>query len=229
MNFRFVNKMLSKGKSFLSKNVHIVLNQNPREFDVNKEPLPFGAIETDHLLEISYSEKSGWEAPKIRPFGSIAIHPFNSTLHYAISCFEGMKAFKGPKNELRLFRPERNLDRFLLSCEKISLPKFDKEELLTLIKFFVRLEHRWVPTKPGCSLYIRPMAMSMTNRLGVHKPDKGSIYIMACPVGSYFREGQQTKLLIDESFHRNTDKNSGQYKLAANYGPTIKLSDEKAQ
>jgi branched-chain amino acid aminotransferase len=139
-----------------------------------------------------------------------------------------MKAFKGPKNELRLFRPEKNIDRFLLSCDKISLPQFDKEELLSLIKSYVRLEHRWIPTKPGCSLYLRPMAMSMTNKLGVHKPSSGSIFVMACPVGSYFKPGQQTKLLIDESFHRNTDKNSGQYKLAANYGPTIKLSDEKA-
>lgn len=82
-----------------------------------------------------------------------------------------MKAFKGSKNELWLFRPEKNLDRFLLSCEKISLPKFDKKELLSLIKSFVWLEHWWIPTKPGCSLYIRPMAMSMTNKLGVHKPD----------------------------------------------------------
>ncbi len=73
------------------------------------------------------------------------------------------------------------------------------------------------------------MAMSMANKLGVHKPGAATIYLMACPVGSYFKQGQQTKLLIDESFHRNTDKNSGQYKLAANYGPTIALSDEKAQ
>jgi branched-chain amino acid aminotransferase len=117
------------------------------------------------------------------------MHPFNSTLHYAISCFEGMKAFKGDKNELRLFRPEKNIDRFLLSCEKICLPSFDKSELLSLIKSYVRLEHRWIPSKPGCSMYIRPMAMSMTNKLGVYKPTHGSIFIMACPVGSYFKQG----------------------------------------
>jgi branched-chain amino acid aminotransferase len=186
--FRSINKYFSVAKNtFQSKDLQIVLNQNPRRFDVNSEALPFGAIETDHILEILYEDGKGWSAPKIKPFGPIQIHPFNSTLHYAVSCFEGMKAFKGSQNELRLFRPERNLDRFLLSCEKISLPKFDKNELFSLVKSFVRLEHRWVPSKAGCSMYLRPMAMSMGNKLGVHKPGAAAIYLMACPVGSYFK------------------------------------------
>ena len=51
--------------------------------------------------------------------------------------------------------------------------------------------------------------MSMTNKLGVSKATSGAIYVMACPVGNYFKAGQKTKFMIDESFHRNTDKNSG--------------------
>lgn len=136
-----------------------------------------------------------------------------------------MKAFKDNQNELRLFRPLKNIERFKLSCEKISLPDFDQEEFLSLIKSFVKLESKWIPSKPGCSMYIRPLAMSMTNKIGVNKPYSSAIYVMACPVGTYFKQGQKTKLLIDESFHRNTDKNFGQYKLGANYGPTIALSE----
>lgn len=29
--------------------------------------------------------------------------------------------------------------------------------------------------------------MSMTNKLGVNKPNSSAIYLMACPVGSYFK------------------------------------------
>ncbi len=101
-----------------------------------------------------------------------------------------MKAFKGDAGEVRLFRPESNIDRFLRSCHRISLPQFDKEEFLQLIKAFVRLEQKWIPTKPGCSMYLRPMAMSMCNKIGVSRPDAAAIYLMGCPVGSYFKTGQ---------------------------------------
>lgn len=76
------------------------MNPNPKTIDLNNEVLTFGANETDHILEILYEDKVGWSAPKIKPFGPIQVHPFNSTLHYAISCFEGMKAFKGDNGEL---------------------------------------------------------------------------------------------------------------------------------
>jgi len=46
------------------------------------------------MLTIDWNEKSNWKKPVIQPFKEFSIHPFNSTLHYAIECFEGMKAFR---------------------------------------------------------------------------------------------------------------------------------------
>ena len=40
-------------------------------------------------------------APVIRPFENFSIHPFNSTLHYALECFEGAKV----SNNLNPKRP----------------------------------------------------------------------------------------------------------------------------
>ena len=138
MLFKRINKFYSAFQStFYAKELTIELNQNPKKIDVNNEILTFGAVETDHILEVLYDDQSGWHAPKIKPFGPLQIHPFNTTLHYALSCFEGMKAYKGSNGDLRLFRPERNIDRFLRSCEKVGLPQFDKEEFLSLLKAFV--------------------------------------------------------------------------------------------
>lgn len=64
------------------------------------------------------------------------------------------------------------------------------------------------------------MAMSLTNKLGVVKPNKTGLYLMGCPVSNYFMS-DKIILKIDESYHRNTPKNCGAYKLAANYGPTV--------
>lgn len=53
------------------------------------------------------------------------LHPFNSTLHYAVQCYEGLKAYRNEKGEVRLFRPECNMMRFKNSSNKIALPDFD--------------------------------------------------------------------------------------------------------
>jgi branched-subunit amino acid aminotransferase/4-amino-4-deoxychorismate lyase len=47
-------------------------------------------------------------------------------LHYAVECFEGMKAYKGKDGRLRLFRPEMNMDRLARSAARLTLPQFDK-------------------------------------------------------------------------------------------------------
>ena len=53
--------------------------------------MKFGAVPTDHMLEIDYDKTKGWGKPIIREFQNFSIHPFNTTLHYAIECFEGNK------------------------------------------------------------------------------------------------------------------------------------------
>lgn len=35
-----------------------------------------------------------WEAPIISPFKMLELHPFNSTFHYGVTCYEGLKAYR---------------------------------------------------------------------------------------------------------------------------------------
>jgi branched-subunit amino acid aminotransferase/4-amino-4-deoxychorismate lyase len=30
----------------------------------------------------------------MQPFAALDLHPFNSTLHYGVTCYEGLKAYK---------------------------------------------------------------------------------------------------------------------------------------
>lgn len=67
-----------------------------------RKPLPswdaaslgFGSNSTDHMLAVDSNSEKGWNKPEICPLKEIAVHPFNSSLHYAVQCFEGMKAYK---------------------------------------------------------------------------------------------------------------------------------------
>lgn len=72
-------------------------------FDVQN--LIFGKHSTDHMATVFFDSNTGWGKPKIVPFAPLKIHPFNSSLHYAVQCFEGLKAYKDKHGKIRLFRP----------------------------------------------------------------------------------------------------------------------------
>ena len=48
--------------------------------------------------------------------------PAITSLHYAIQCFEGMKAYKTKDNDIRLFRPMLNIARMQRTAAKLTLP-----------------------------------------------------------------------------------------------------------
>lgn len=191
--------------------------------DLKSAKLKFGAVPTDHMVEIMYSRDHGWQHPRIIPFQHLSIHPFNSTIHYALSAFEGLKAYRND-TDIRLFRPEKNMQRFLESSKRLSFPTFDPQELLKVIVEFVKLEKDWIPQKTGQSLYIRPFLLSQTNLIGVHAPLETSIYVVACPVGEYVPG--QVKLKVNEEFWRGSPKSSAGFKLACNYAPTVQIGHQ---
>ena len=73
--------------------------------------MEFGDESTQNMVSIK-SKNGVWGIPEIKPFQHLLVHPFNSTLHYAVQCYEGLKAYKNERGEIRLFRPECNMKRF---------------------------------------------------------------------------------------------------------------------
>jgi len=101
----------------------ISLTKEPlKKPDFINKPLPFGLYHTDHMLEIDFSIQDGWKNPEILKFHNFSINPFNSSLHYAIQLFEGLKAYRNEDHKIILFRPEMNMIRMKNSAKRISLP-----------------------------------------------------------------------------------------------------------
>ncbi|XP_056263103.1 branched-chain-amino-acid aminotransferase, cytosolic-like isoform X2 [Pseudoliparis swirei] len=190
--------------------------------------LVFGKHFSDHMLTISWSAAGGWEAPHIKPFQNLSLHPASSALHYSIELFEGMKAFRGEDNHIRLFRPMLNMERMHRSAHRSSLPLYDQEELLTCIKKLVELDQDWVPFSQDASLYIRPTFIGTEPSLGVSPPTQAMIFVIVGPVGPYFSTGSfsPVSLLADPSFVRAWRGGVGAYKMGGNYGPTIAVQNE---
>lgn len=204
----------------------LVFAKNCIKPDFNNTNFKFGNVATDHMVKIYYDGARGWQAPEIRPFEPLLIHPFNSTLHYALSAFEGMKAYKCADGSIRLFRPMMNMERFLRSAHRLAMPSFDPKELLAIVEQYVLLEKNWIPESNEATLYIRPLLMSMTDVLGVHRAANIQILIMASPVLNYF--SGKIRLSVREDYWRGSPKSAASYKLGANYAPTVLIGDQVA-
>ena len=58
--------------------------------------------------------------------------------YYAVQCFEGMKAYRGPDGKVRLFRPMENMNRMKRSAVAASLPVSLPHALLYYIRVYFR-------------------------------------------------------------------------------------------
>ena len=80
----------------------------------------------------------------IHPYGCIALDPASAVFHYALECFEGMKASIDAEGHVRLFRPDMNMMRLNNSMKRLLLPEFDGDELLKCLAKLIRLDKDWV-------------------------------------------------------------------------------------
>ncbi|KAI5619709.1 branched-chain-amino-acid aminotransferase, mitochondrial isoform 2, partial [Silurus asotus] len=190
--------------------------------------LGFGKYFSDHMLTVKWTEKGDWEAPEIKPFQNLSLHPASSALHYSIELFEGMKAFRGVDNQIRLFRPMLNMERMYRSADRCCLPLFNKSELLECIKKLITLDQEWVPYSTDASLYIRPTFIGTEPTLGVSRANHALLFVIVGPVGPYFATGafNPVSLLADPRFVRAARGGVGAYKMGSNYGPTIAIQSE---
>ena len=122
---------------------------------VDFDNLTFGHTYSDHMF-IADFEDGEWKNNRIIPFRDLRISPANSTLHYAQSIFEGLKAFKNKEGDILAFRPESNAQRMIRSAKRMCMPPVPQELFLGAIDELVKLDRDWVPDHEGTSLYIRP-------------------------------------------------------------------------
>jgi branched-chain amino acid aminotransferase len=180
----------------------------------------FGTVFTDHMFIAEYDD--GWKSLKIVPFQNISLPPQASVFHYAVSAFEGMKAFRDSAGRVRLFRPDRNWARFARSCRRLALPEIDLSEVQNALDQLLRVESRWVPYERGYSLYIRPTIIGTTLSIGVKASRQAIFYIILSPVGPYYPTGfKPVQLWACTEYLRAWVGGTGCYKVGANYAITI--------
>ncbi|KAE8376501.1 aminotransferase [Aspergillus bertholletiae] len=199
----------------------VTKTSTPKELTPAKD-LVFGKTFTDHMLAIEWSASDGWDAPRIVPYQNLSLDPSSCVFHYAFECFEGMKAYKDNNGQIRLFRPDKNMERLNKSSSRIALPTVDGEALTQLVGELVKLDSRFIPSDRGYSLYLRPTMIGTQKTLGVGPPGSALLFVIASPVGPYYPTGfKAISLEATDYAVRAWPGGVGDKKLGANYAPCI--------
>jgi branched-chain amino acid aminotransferase len=183
---------------------------------------------TDHMITAVWHAAAGWDAPELKPYGPLSIMPLASVLHYATECFEGLKVYRGYDGKLRLFRPDCNARRLLISAKRICLPGFDPEELEKLIFALVSVDGtKFLPkSRPGSFLYLRPAIIGTSAELGIKTPSEATLFIIATYMNEVCQMPGGMRLLASQGDIRAWPGGYGFAKVGANYGPSLMANQE---
>ncbi|MBV8190300.1 MAG: branched-chain amino acid aminotransferase [Alphaproteobacteria bacterium] len=196
----------------------------PRPSD---DELEFGTVFTDHMFLLDYEEGHGWRDPRIVPYQPFILDPAAAVLHYAQSVFDGLKAFRGSDDTVRIFRAPAHIERLNKSCARLCIPQLDPALVLESFHALLGIDKAWVPRKRGTSVYLRPAVIATEPFLGVRPAKTFSYFLIASPVGAYYAEGiNPVKILATDKYVRAVQGGLGAAKTAGNYAASLYAAED---
>ena len=199
-----------------------------KETNIDWGKLPFGYVPTDYNVRCTYKDGK-WGEIEVSDSEYVPLHIAASCLHYGQESFEGLKAFRGKDGKVRVFRPEANAKRIQDSARGIKMEPIPTDIFMKMTDMAIKLNERFIPPYgSGASLYIRPLEIGMTARVGVKPADEYCFIILVTPVGPYFKTGfKPTNICIMREYDRVAPKGTGRYKVGGNYAASL-VAGEKA-
>ncbi|MFA6126481.1 MAG: branched-chain amino acid aminotransferase [Bacteroidales bacterium] len=188
--------------------------------------LPFGYLKTDYNVRCYYRDGK-WGELEITSSEYINLHMAATGLHYGQEAFEGMKAFMGKDNKIRLFRWDENSHRMGKSAEGIMMAEVPDDLFHQAIVKAVQMNKRFVPPYgSGASLYIRPLLIGSGAQVGVKAASEYLFLVFVTPVGPYFKEGfKPVDMMITHTFDRAAPLGTGHIKVGGNYAASLRALD----
>lgn len=199
-----------------------------KETNIDWANLSFSYMPTDYNVRCTYKDGE-WGEIQVSDSEYVPLHIAASCLHYGQESFEGLKAFRGKDGKVRIFRMEENAKRFIRSAEGISMQPMPVDLFCEMVKKVVKLNERFIPPYgTGASLYIRPLEIGITARVGVKPATEYMVIMLVTPVGPYFKDGfKPTKVCMSREYDRVAPKGTGSIKVGGNYAASL-VAGEKA-
>jgi len=195
---------------------------------VDWKNIGFGYYPTDYNVRC-YHKNGKWGEIEVSSSAYFNIHMAATSLHYGQEAFEGLKAFMGKDNKIRIFRWQENAKRLNLSANGIKMSSVPHELFHEMIFRVVKLNKDYVPLYgTGASLYIRPLLIGTGAEVGVKPANEYLFLVFVIPVGPYFKEGfKPVNIMICRDHDRAAPLGTGNIKVGGNYAASL-ISLEKA-
>jgi len=182
----------------------------------------FGTTFTDHMIDICWSVRGGWHRPRVQPYGPLSLDPAAAVLHYGQEIFEGIKAYRHADGSIHTFRPRQNALRLQRSARRLALPELPLEYFIESLRALIAVDGDWVPSGADQSLYLRPFMFAKEAFLGVRPANKVGYYLIASPVGAYFKGGAKpVSIWLSEDYARAGKGGTGAAKTGGNYAASL--------
>lgn len=174
-------------------------------------------------MAISRFDGTAWSVAERVSSDALTLHPGAHVLHYASTCFEGLKAFRHEDGSINIFRMDQNIERFAQSSRLLELPEIDKQATAAMIVDLVRHFAEAVPLPPG-SMYIRPTHIGTEPAIGKAAVASSTSmqYVLLSPVGDYFAGGDTTLRLLLEEQGMRCAPHMGMIKSGGNYASALR-------
>jgi branched-chain amino acid aminotransferase len=185
--------------------------------------LGFSYMKTKGYLKCEY-HKGKWGRIQMCTDPMVNLHIAATCLHYGQACFEGLKAFNHADGVTALFRPADNAKRMIASAERLIMVAPPEELFIKMCKRVVDLNSDYIPPYgTGASVYVRPVLVGSTPRIGVNPADDYVFIVLAIPVGPYYKNGfYPVNAFVQEGYDRAAPKGVGCIKAAGNYAAGLK-------
>jgi branched-chain amino acid aminotransferase len=122
---------------------------------------------------------------------------YGQSLHYGYAVFEGIRAYKTEKGEVKIFKAKEHYDRLKRSCDLIHIPyKFNNDEL-------IKASYKVLELNNFEEAYIRPLVFCPPN-MTLKAASEAHILICAWEWGAYL--GEKLLRVMTSSYQRPNPK-----------------------
>lgn len=191
--------------------------------NIDWSKLTFAYTKTNTILMTTF-RNGEWSPVESLTEDNIKFSTFCGAFHYAIECFEGLKAFRGKDGRIRLFRPEENARRLRNSAAYLGIEAPSVEMFVDMCKRIVKENEDFLPPyeASGASMYIRPTLIGSNPQLGVQSSKEVTFMMLCSPVGAYVGGAlDAVDVVIARNYDRAAPNGSGAYKVGGNYACSL--------
>ncbi|RHZ73807.1 hypothetical protein CDV55_101796 [Aspergillus turcosus] len=202
-----------------------------------------------HVEATFHAATGTWTKPRWVESPYLSIHGLAPCLQYGQQVFEGLKgkspkrtkgavnpranssvlaspqtAFRGPNDEVYIFRPRDHARRMARSSAAVCMPALEEEFFLECVRKAVAGNTEILPPHgSNASLYIRPFLLGSGPQFAPIPPNEFTFAVFVAPLYAYLGTQALDALILDE-FDRAAPKGTGAVKVGGNYAPVMPWS-----